>query len=286
MMNVLSHSVRVGLRRGWTDFRHSLVARQDVSFYVFTGLGALVFLYVNRNNPVEGTTLMMPSVLLPSIIGAALMFGLVVGPAFALAMEREDGTLLRAKAAPHGIKGYVVGQLLFQSLSLLPGLGVILIPSMFLFDDLMPQGATGWFTVLWVLALGLVATLPLGMIIGSLVKNIQKVMTWGMLPVMVLGGISGILYPMQSLWGWVQIVAQVFPMYWLGLGMRSAFLPDAAAALEIGGSWRTLETVVVLSMWAVAGLIVTPVVVRRTSRRQSGSAVQEARDAAATLYVQ
>ena len=57
-----------------------------------------------------------------------------------------------------------------------------------------------------------------------------------MLPVMVLTGISGIFYPIQSLWGWLQVVAQVFPMYWLGLGMRSAFLPDSAAALEIGGS--------------------------------------------------
>ncbi|HEX2176684.1 MAG TPA: hypothetical protein VHG70_12305 [Nocardioidaceae bacterium] len=47
----------------------------------------------------------------------------------------------------------------------------------------------------------------------------------GMLPVMVLAGISGIFYPIQQLWGWVQVLAQVFPMYWLGLGMRSAFFP-------------------------------------------------------------
>ena len=64
-----------------------------------------------------------------------------------------------------------------------------------------------------------------------------------MLPVLVLTGISGIFYPIQQLWGWVQVVAQVFPMYWIGLGMRSAFLPDSAAAVEIGGSWRTAETV-------------------------------------------
>ncbi len=104
------------------------------------------------------------------------------------------------------------------------------------------------------------------MIIGALVPGVQKVGMWGMLPIMVLAGISGIFYPMQQLWGWVQVIAQVFPMYWMGLGMRSAFLPDAAAAAEIGGSWRTLETVLVLGTWAVVGAVVTPIVLRRMSR--------------------
>jgi ABC-2 type transport system permease protein len=69
-------------------------------------------------------------------------------------------------------------------------------------------------------------------------------------------------------------------MYWIGLGMRSAFLPDAAAALEVGGSWRTAQTVLVLGTWAVIGLVVTPLVLRRMARRQSGSQVEAARQAA------
>ena len=119
---------------------------------------------------------------------------------------------------------------------------VILVPSFLLFDDLMAD-PSGWFTVAWVLVLGLLAAMPIGMVIGALVPSTQKVGTWGMLPVMVLVGISGIFYPVQQLWGWVQVVAQVFPMYWLALGMRSAFLPDSAAALEIGDSLAHLETV-------------------------------------------
>jgi ABC-2 type transport system permease protein len=97
---------------------------------------------------------------------------------------------------------------------------------------------------------------------------------------MVLSGISGIFFPIQQLWGWVQVVAQVFPMYWLGLGMRSAFLPDSAAALEIGDSWRTGLTVLVLGVWAVLGALVVPWLLGRMSRRQSGAAIEAARDAA------
>jgi ABC-2 type transport system permease protein len=174
--------------------------------------------------------------------------------------------------------GYVSGQLLFHSMSLLPQMVVILVPSFLLFDGLMAH-PSGWFTVAWVLVLGVLAALPIGMVIGSLVPGVQKVGSWGMLPVMVLAGISGIFYPVQQLWGWVQVVAQLFPMYWLGLGMRSAFLPDEAAALEIGGSWRTTATVVVLLAWAVAGALVTPRVLRRMARKQTGSEVAAAREA-------
>jgi ABC-2 type transport system permease protein len=269
--------VRLGTRRGWTEFLLSLRSPQDQGFFVFVGLGTLGYLWLNRDSEVEGTSLLLPSVALPSILGALLAFGVVIGPAYALAMEREDGTLLRLKAVPHGIRAYVTGQLLLHSLGLLPMLAVIMVPSVFLFDDVTPQDASGWLTFAWVVALGMLATLPLGMILGSVVPSTQKVGTWGMLPVLVVTAISGIFFPIQALWGWVQAVAQVLPVYWIGLGLRSAFLPDAAAAVELGGSWRTGQTVLVLGAWAVVGWLVTPVVLRRMARRQSGSVVEQAR---------
>ncbi|MGY1689293.1 ABC transporter permease [Geodermatophilus sp. SYSU D01105] len=275
-----AYAVRLGLRRGWTEFLLSVRSAQDQGFYLFMGVGTLVFLWFNRDTEVEGTGLLYPSVALPSILAALAAFGVVIGPAFALAMEREDGTLLRHKALPHGMEGYVTGQVVYHSLSLFPMLLVILVSGALLFDGVMPRGAGGWLTVAWVLALGLLATLPLGMVLGAVVPGTQKVGTWGMLPVTVVTVISGIFFPVQALWGGVQTVAQVFPTYWIGLGMRSAFLPDSAAAVELGGSWRTGHAVLVLAAWAVAGLLVTPVVLRRMARRQSGSQVAAARDAA------
>jgi len=279
-VNPTRNAVRQGLRRGWTEFLQSLRSPQDQGFYLFTGLVTLAWLWFNRNDEVGDSGLLYPSFALPSILGGFLTFGVVIGPAYSLAMEREDGTLLRHKAMPHGMQGYVTGQLLFHSLGLLPLLLVILVPSFFLFDDVMSNGLAGWATVAWVAVLGLLATLPLGMILGSVVPSVQKVGTWGMLPVIVLTTISGIFFPIQSLWQWVQVVAQFFPTYWIGLGMRSAFLPDSAAAFELGDSWRTGLTVLVLGAWAVFGLLVTPRVLRRMARRQSGSQVLEAKEAA------
>jgi len=275
-----THAVRLGVRRGWTEFLLSLRSPQDQAFYLVTAVGALVYLWLNRDNEVAGTDLSYATVALPGILGALLAFGVLIGPAYALAMEREDGTLLRQKAVPHGMQGYVTGQLVLNSLSLAPSLLTILVPGFLLFDGLMSGGAAGWLTLAWVVVLGLLATLPWGMVLGAVVPSTQKVATWGMLPVLVLTGISGVFAPVQVLWGWLQVVAQVFPTYWIGLGMRSAFLPDAAAAAELTGSWRTGATVAVLLAWAVAGLVVAPRVLRRMARRQSGSQVLAAREAA------
>ncbi|HLK00229.1 MAG TPA: ABC transporter permease, partial [Streptosporangiaceae bacterium] len=132
----------------------------------------------------------------------------------------------------------------------------------------------------WVLALGLLATLPLGAVLGSLFSS-QRSAGGPML--LLLGGltaISGIFYPITHLPVVLQWAGQAFPLYWLGLGMRSALLPNALATVEIGHSWRHLATFGVLSAWAVAGLVLAPVVLRRMARRESGSAVAARREKA------
>lgn len=281
-MSARTHAIKTGLRRGWTEFTLSLRSPQDQGFYLFLALVTLGYLWLNRNNEIEGSgiTLTLPSFAMPSILGALIAFGLVIGPGYSLAMEREDGTLLRSKAVPNGVTGYVAGQVVLHSASIVPMFLVILVPGMFLFEGLMQNGLAGWATVIWVTVLGLLATLPIGIILGSLVPGVQKMGTWGFFPIIALVAISGIFVPLQALWGWIQTLAQVFPVYWLGLGMRSAFLPDAAAALEIGGTWRTTETVVVLAVWTIMGLLVAPRVLQRMARRQSGSQVEAARQQA------
>lgn len=279
-MNARRHAIRQGLLRGWTEFKLSVRSPQDQGYYLFTALAVLFYLILRRNTEVEGTDLLLPSVALPSILGALVGFGVVIGPAYTLAMEREDGTLLRHKAVPHGLTGYFTGQLFFQSAGLVPQLVVILVPSFLLFDGLMSNGAQGWAMLVLFVSLGMLAMMPLGMLIGATVPSTQKVGTWGMLPVLVMVGISGIFSPVQQLWGWVQVVAQVLPLYWLGLGMRSAFLPAEAAAVEIASSWRTWEAIAVLGGWAILGMAITPTVLRRMARRTSGSQVEAARDQA------
>jgi ABC-2 type transport system permease protein len=271
------YPARLGLSRGWREFRQSLASPQDLFWYVFLAGAFVVVLLFQRHSAVKGTDVSLAFSVLPGILGLMVALGGLQGAAGALAVEREDGTLLRAKAIPGGIVGYLTGRIVSVSLGALLGLVLTLVPALFLLPELARTGPAGWLTFAWVVVLGLLATLPYGAIAGSLAKSPQSVLALVMLPVMAVTAISGIFYPSYALPGWVQGIAQVFPIYWLGLGMRSAFLPDAAVTAEIGDSWRHLETLAVLGVWAVIGLGIAPLVLGRMARGESGSAVNDRR---------
>jgi ABC-2 type transport system permease protein len=162
---------------------------------------------------------------------------------------------------------------------LVADLAIFLVPSLLIVPGLAVGSLSSWLTLIWVLALGMAASLPIGAVLGSVFTSTRA---QGLLTLPILGmiAISGIFYPITAMPEWLQWIAQVFPIYWLGLGMRSALLPSGAAGVEIGESWRHLETIGVLGAWAVIGLIVAPVVLRRMARRESGSSVAERREKA------
>src|SRR5262249_52686358 len=157
-------------------------------------------------------------------LGMNVAFSGLVTLMMGLALEREDGTLLRAKAVPNGMLGYLVGKLVLVTGMSLVGIAIVLIPSSIMLPGLALTSVTAWLTLLWVMLLGLAATIPIGAIFGSLFSNPRNAGVI-MFPVMGLVAISGIFYPIASFPVWLQDIAQVFPLYWLGLGMRSALLP-------------------------------------------------------------
>lgn len=278
-MNSQVLALRAGARRGWIEFKHSFTNFQDLWTYIFPAVILLVVMLFMRNAHVPGTNFSLGARTLPSALGMGIAFGGLVNLAQLLTVEREDGTLLRAKAVPHGMLGYLVGKIVTVSGMLVISIGLQLIPGLFLFDGLGVNGAAGWFTFAWVIVVGLIACLPLGAIIGSLFSSARS-MGLIMLPIFGLIATSGIFYPITGFPGWLQVIAQVFPIYWLGLGMRSALLPADLAAVEIGHSWRHLETIGVLGIWAILGLVVAPMVLRRMARRESGSSVAARREKA------
>lgn len=283
-MNPVSHAARLGLSRGWTEFRKSVTSGQEMGFTVFFAMVIVVVLFLQRDRTVVGTSLSLAMATLPSAVGMMLAMGAYSGTSGALTVEREDGTLLRAKAIPNGMVGYVVGRLLSVALIAVISILIVLLPGLFVVPELASTDLAGWLTLIWVIALGLLATMPWGVIIGSLAKSPNSLFMLVMLPIMILTTISGIFYPISAMPGWVQTIAQAFPVYWLGLGVRSAFLPDAAAAVEITGTWRTLATIGVLSAWTLAGLVVAPPILRRMARRESGSDMEQRRQQALQRY--
>ncbi|RKT83502.1 ABC-2 type transport system permease protein [Saccharopolyspora antimicrobica] len=271
-----ANAVRVGLRRGWIEFRQTWGNRQDLMGYLLPTVILLGVLSFQRDAVVAGISLGATSV--PGVLGMTIAFGGLVSLGQLMVTEREDGTLLRAKAVPHGMFGYLIGKLVLVTGMTLTSIAILLIPSLVMFEG-FTLGIGSLLGLLGMTVLGLVATIPIGATIGSLFTSPNS-MALIMLPMIGLIVISGIFFPVTTFPEWVQWIAQVFPVYWLGLGMRSALLPDEMMTLEIGESWRHLETIGVLGLWAVAGLVIAPVVLRRMARRESGSTVAARREKA------
>ncbi|MFD4799324.1 ABC transporter permease [Streptomyces anulatus] len=272
-------AVRSGLNAGRIEIRQSLTNGQDIVSMLFIPAVLLVVALFRRGSDIGGTGFSFGSTTLASLLGMVLAFNGLQAVAFSLLMEREDGTLLRAKAAPNGMVAYLVSKIIHSSVTSLVTTALLLVPGLLLFEGVALNSAGAWFTLAWVLALGLLATMPIGAVLGSLLdspRNISVVM----FPLLALFGISGIFFPMTEAPEWLQFVAQVFPVYWLGLGMRAALLPDAFASVEIGDSWRLLETFLALGAWSALGLVLAPVVLRRMARKESGSAIAARKETA------
>jgi ABC-2 type transport system permease protein len=62
--------------------------------------------------------------------------------------------------------------------------------------------------------------------------------------------------------------------------LRSALLPDSFVTAEIAESWRTLESLGALGGWAIAGVILAPLLLQRVSRRDSLATLAQRREKA------
>ncbi|HYH75325.1 MAG TPA: ABC transporter permease [Candidatus Saccharimonadales bacterium] len=272
-MNAVLRAARLGFLRSLIEFKQFLRNPQEIIWTVSMSLIFLIVLWFQRNSDINGVSLALLT--LPGLLGMTIAQGGFSGTAGTLSYDREDGTLLRAKAIPQGMVGYLVSRVLYIIYSTLISLVILFIPSLFLINGLTDVGWLGLVTFAWLFILGFLATAPWGAIIGSVVKSSGS--GWGLtfLPLAGMVAISGIFYPISALAGWLQALAQVFPVYWLGLGARSIFLPDSAALNEIGGSWRTDQTVLILSLWAIVGFLIAPRVLRHMARRESGSSMED-----------
>ncbi len=279
-MNPTLVAARAGLSRGWIELRQTLTMPGGLISILIMTVGFLAAMIWTRHTHVPGTHFSLGTTMLVSVLGLNVVMYGAVTMSDLLVVEREDGTLLRAKAIPNGMLGYLLGKVVNISGQIAFAVAITLLTGAFLLTGLAIGRPGSWLTLAWVLVLGLLAALPLGAVLGSLFPSQRSAGNTMVLLLAGLAVISGIFYPITHLPVFLQWTGQVFPMYWLGLGMRSALLPNAMAAVEIGHSWRHLATFGVLSAWAIAGLVLAPAVLRRMARRESGSAVAARREKA------
>ncbi|SDC52468.1 ABC-2 type transport system permease protein [Geodermatophilus telluris] len=173
----------------------------------------------------------------------------------ALAEERERGDLARLQVIGTPPLGYFLGKAGQVLVTTVLQLAVLLTVAATVYDVSLPTGVGRWLTFAWVVLLGAVAGTVLGTAVAS--AGSSRAVGNGISAfAVVLQFFSGVFFVFSELPSWMQEVAAVFPLKWLVQGMRSVFLPDAAAAAEPAGSWEHGTTALVLAAWVVVGLVV------------------------------
>jgi ABC-2 type transport system permease protein len=275
-MHRFMRAIQLGLERSVIEFKQMLRNPQEIVWMLIMTVIFLGVIWFQRNKEVEGISLALLT--LPGLLGMTVAQGGFSGVAGALSYDREDGTLLRAKATPQGMTAYVVSRTGFILYSTLLSLIVLFVPALFFVDGLTQVSFGGALTLVGLFVLGMFATAPFGAIIGSLVKSSSSGFGLTFLPFAALVAISGIFYPIAALAGWIQAIAQAFPIYWLGHGFRSVFLPETAVA-ELHGSWQLGIGFAVMAAWSVVGFAIAPRILRRMARRESGATMQQRKEA-------
>jgi ABC-2 type transport system permease protein len=192
--------------------------------------------------------------MVPGLIAVISMISLMIVMSQAVVKERESGTLEQMFVTPIRAGEYIIGKitpyvlLAFIQILVVAGVGI------------------GWFHVpfagsIWVVVVGMLlfmmTSIGLGLLVSLMAttrQQAQQVIVFLMMPFMIL---SGFIFPVESMPGWLQAISAAIPMTYILEVVRGAFVKGSGFA----------DLVVPLTVLAVYGIAIFSVAVAATRRR-------------------
>lgn len=203
------------------------------------------------------------------MIASGVLYTSFQNLAIAIPLEREDGTLKRLGGTPMPKVSYFIGKIGTVFVAYAAQVTILIAVGVLFYDISLPSTTLQWFTFLWASLLGLVSCTLLGIAFSVVPKNGRGASAIVAPIVLVLQFTSGVFFVFNQLPQWMQVFASFFPLKWLAQAMRSVFLPESAAVIEVSGAWELGMCALVLSIWVVVGLVLSIVFFRWTPRGSS-----------------
>ena len=190
--------------------------------------------------------------MMPGLLTTTLMSGSLFGVAFPLVQQRELGLLRRLRVTPvtpaavviaHGAVAVVVGLI---SLIVLMNLGRLIFGM---------QMAGSWFTLIAVYLCGACALVPIGLLVGSVARDIRTAPAIANLLFFPLMFLSGSAIPFAMLPEGVKRFARFLP---------TTYLNDSYAGVIVRGEavWALAGSLAVLVGLGVLGVVLTSMLFR------------------------
>lgn len=247
--------ISIGRARIALELRLFLRDRQQLVFgFFYPAIMMVIFGSVFAGQNVAGGV-SYAQYFLAGIAATGIMLTSFQTTAISMATEREDGTLARLQATTMPSYAYFVGKIALVLVSTVAQLALLIVIARTMFAVPLPANPARWAQLALIVLLGSAAGTALGIAASNLPKSGKSASVIIVPIALVLQFFSGVFFVYSALPGWMQQVAAIFPLKWMTQGLRAAFLPDAARAAEVAGSWEQGRTALILLMWAIGGII-------------------------------
>ncbi|SEF94509.1 ABC-2 type transport system permease protein [Actinacidiphila yanglinensis] len=246
---------QLGLLRGAMEIRLFFRQREQV---VFTFAFPIVFLFLFASifsDTMKNTGTTASQYYVTSMIASGIMSTSFQSLGISIAIERDEKVLRRLRGTPMPPAAYFLGKIWLVLVTGVLETAVLLAFGTTVYGVDLPSTAGRWLTFGWVFVLGITGCALLGIAISSVPRSGRSATSVVVLPFLVLQFISGVYILIDTIPNWMLTVGSFFPLKWLCQGLRSVFLPQAAAALEPAGAWESGRTALVLGAWCLGGLL-------------------------------
>jgi ABC-2 type transport system permease protein len=225
---------------------------RDVSALTFTAIfPVILFLLFNAifkgTTPYDGRNAPVATYYTASIVSYVIMlvsFGSLLSR---VTTARERGLLKRFRGTPMPSWVYLVSEI-GQSIAVVAGTAAILVAVGAGFYHVQLSGHVLVGLVVY-LVMGVTCFSALALATTRICKTADAASAFGPLSATILAFLSGVFIPESIVPKWLLDIGQVFPLEHLARGLQSAFLVP-------GSNGLTATNLIVLAIWAVAGLVV------------------------------
>lgn len=230
---------------------HRKAAVRDVTTIFFTFAFPLIFLLlfgsIFAGSDVEQSGKSYIQYIAPGVLTWGVANAAVFSIAFALMQWRDSDLLRIIRMTPTSIGTLLSSKLtvavVVAAVQTVLFVGVATIP----FFGLRPA-ASSWQAVP-LLLVGVVAFFALGAVIGSLTNTAESVAAVSNVVMLPMAFLSGSFFPLDMMPGWLQQIAQVFPLYYLNDGVGDALngtgsTQDLLLQLGVIGGFAVVFTVI------------------------------------------
>ncbi|GAB3870174.1 ABC transporter permease [Kibdelosporangium lantanae] len=261
-------TLNIGLARGGVELKQFFRAKEQVVFTFAFPILILVLLGSIFNRAFPGTGVTASQVFTASMVGAGIIATSFVNLAVSVALNRDDGTLLRLRGTPMPAVSYFLGKVVLVAVASLAEAALVVVIGKVLFDVSLPATFDRWVTFVWVFVLSVVSCSMLGIAVSAIARSAQSAAAVANVPYVALQFISGVyINPITQLPAGMVTVASFFPVKWVCQGFRAVFLPDSMQVYEMAGSWELGKVALVLGAWCVVGLALCLLTFRWSNRK-------------------